>query len=371
MYIENFNDSFYMQRAIELAKLGIGHTKTNPLVGCVIVKDEKIIGEGAHLKFGENHAEINAIEDAKNRGEDIKGATLYVNLEPCSHFGKTPPCAMRIVKEGIKRVVIGTTDPFEKVSGEGIKILEDVGISLTEGVCLEECLSLNERFFTYVKKKRPFVVFKSGMSLDGKIATEKGESKWITSEFSRSYSHELRGKLDAIMVGIETVIVDDPMLNVRHGKYRVNPIRIITDSKLRIPLDAKVLSSDLDSIAIIATTKNFNREKFEKLNKMKNVEVLICKEKNNKVDLIDLMERLKKFDISSILLEGGKTLAAEMLKNNLVDKFYIFMAPILLGSKGIPAIGDLEIENLKDAIKIKDMKCEKLFDDILITGRCD
>ena len=371
MYVENFNDSFYMLRALELAEKGIGHTKTNPLVGCVIVKDEEIIGEGAHLKFGENHAEVNAIEDAKSRGNDLKGATLYVNLEPCSHFGKTPPCANRIVEEGIARVVIGTTDPFPKVAGGGIKILEDAGISITEGVCQEECLNLNERFFTYVKNKRPFVLLKAGMSLDGKIATESGESKWITSEFSRAYSHELRGKLDAIMVGIGTVLADNPTLNVRHGKYRVNPIRIVTDSKLRIPLDAKLLAEDLDSIAIIATTKNCDREKLEKLKKMKNVEVLICDEKNSKVDLKDLIEKLKAYDISSILLEGGRTLNAEMLKNNLVDKFYFFMAPILLGSKGIPALGDLEIHELKDAIKIKDMKCEKLFDDILVTGRCD
>ncbi|MDU5100153.1 MAG: bifunctional diaminohydroxyphosphoribosylaminopyrimidine deaminase/5-amino-6-(5-phosphoribosylamino)uracil reductase RibD [Peptoniphilus grossensis] len=371
MYVENFNDSFYMLRALELAEKGIGHTKTNPLVGCVIVKDEEIIGEGAHLKFGENHAEVNAIEDAKNRGNDLKGASLYVNLEPCSHYGKTPPCANRIVEEGITRVVIGTTDPFPKVAGGGIKILEDAGISITEGVCQEECLKLNERFFTYVKNKRPFVVLKAGMSLDGKIATASGESKWITSEFSRAYSHELRGKLDAIMVGIGTVLADNPTLNVRHGKYRVNPIRIVTDSKLRIPLDAKLLAEDLDSIAIIATTKNCDKEKLEKLKKMKNVEVLIFGEKNGKVDLKDLMEKLKAYDISSILLEGGRTLNAEMLKNNLVDKFYFFMAPILLGSKGIPALGDLEIDTLKDAIKIKDMKCEKLFDDILVTGRCD
>ena len=371
MYIEDFNDVFYMERALELAKEGIGKTKTNPLVGCVIVKDEKIIGEGAHLKFGDNHAEVNAILDAQNKGEDIKGATLYVNLEPCSHTGKTPPCANRIVEEGIKRVVIGTLDPFPKVSGRGVKILEDAGISVTEGLLEEECLNLNERFFTYLKNNRPFVVLKAGMSLDGKIATESGESKWITSEFSRAQSHELRGQLDAIMVGIGTVLSDDPSLNVRHGKYRNNPIRIITDSKLRIPLDAKVLRDDLDSIAILATTENCDKNKLEKLKEMKNVEVLICKDKDSRVDLIDLMEKLKDYDISSILLEGGRALNAEMLKNNLVDKFYFFIAPILLGSKGLPAIGDLDIKDLKDSIKIKDMTCEKLFDDIIVTGRCD
>lgn len=371
MYLEDFNDIFYMERALEIAREGTGKTKTNPLVGCVIVKDDKIIGQGAHLNFGDNHAEVNAILDAKSRGEDIRGATLYVNLEPCSHYGKTPPCAERIVKEGIRRVVIGTADPFEKVSGRGIKILEDAGISVTEGLCEEECLNLNERFFTYLKNKRPFVVLKAGMSLDGKIATETGESQWITSEFSRAHGHELRGQLDAIMVGIGTVLADDPILNTRHGKYKNNPIRIITDSSLRIPLDAKVLRDDLDSIAIIATTEACDKDKLEKLKAMKNVEVLICKDKDKKVDLKDLMERLKDYDISSILLEGGRTLNAEMLKNNLVDKFYFFIAPILLGSKGIPAIGDLEIDELRDTIRIKDMKCEKLFDDILVTGRCD
>lgn len=371
MYLEDFNDIFYMERALEIAREGTGKTKTNPLVGCVIVKDEKIIGQGVHLKFGDNHAEVNAILDAKSRGEDIRGATLYVNLEPCSHYGKTPPCAERIVKEGIRRVVIGTADPFEKVSGRGIKILEDAGISVTEGLCEEECLNLNERFFTYLKNNRPFVVLKAGMSLDGKIATESGESQWITSEFSRANGHELRGQLDAIMVGIGTVLADDPSLNTRHGKYKNNPIRIATDSNLRIPLDAKVLRDDLESICIIATTEACDKDKLEKLKSMKNVEVLICKDKDKKVDLKDLMEKLKDYDISSILLEGGRTLNAEMLKNKLVDKFYFFIAPILLGSKGIPAIGDLEIDELKDAIRIKDMKSEKLFDDILVTGRCD
>ena len=371
MYLEDFNDIFYMERALEIAREGTGKTKTNPLVGCVIVKDEKIIGQGVHLKFGDNHAEVNAILDAKSRGEDIRGATLYVNLEPCSHYGKTPPCAERIIKEGIRRVVIGTADPFEKVSGRGIKILEDAGISVTEGLCEEECLNLNERFFTYLKNKRPFVVLKAGMSLDGKIATETGESQWITSEFSRAHGHELRGQLDAIMVGLGTVLADDPSLDTRHGKYKNNPIRIVTDSSLRIPLDAKVLRDDLKSIAIIATTEACDKDKLEKLKAMKNVEVLICKDKDKKVDLKDLMEKLKDYDISSILLEGGRTLNAEMLKNKLVDKFYFFIAPILLGSKGIPAIGDLEIDELKDAIRIKDMKSEKLFDDILVTGRCD
>jgi len=357
-----------MERAIELAKGGIGKTKTNPLVGCVIVKDDEIIGEGFHEEFGKNHAEVNAILDAKEKGHDIEGATLYVNLEPCSHFGKTPPCANRIVEEKIKRVVIGTTDPFEKVSGRGVEILESNGIEVTEGICEDDCKNLNERFFTYVKNNRPFVVLKAGMTLDGKIATSTGESQWITSEYSRKFSHELRGKLDAIMVGINTVIADNPTLNVRYGAFPYNPIRIILDSKLRIPEDANVLRDDLETIAIIATTKKYDKDKFEKLKNKKNVEILICNEKNEEVDLLDLMAKLKEFDISSILLEGGATLNASMIKEGLIDKYYFFIAPTIIGKTGLSAIGDLKVDALSDAIKLNNIKVETLFGDILVTG---
>lgn len=364
----NFNDSFYMQRAIDLAKGGFGKTKTNPLVGCVIVKDDEIIGEGYHEEFGKNHAEVNAVEDAKSKGHSLEGATLYVNLEPCAHYGKTPPCANRIVEEKIARVVIGTTDPFKEVSGRGVEILEENGIEVVEGVLEEECLELNERFFTYVKKNRPYVVLKAGMTLDGKIATSTGESQWITSDYSRKFSHELRGKLDAIMVGINTVLADNPTLNVRYGDYPYNPIRIILDSKLRIPENSNVLRSDLDSIAIIATTKNYDSKNYERLINKENVEILVCEEKNGQVDLIDLMNKLKDYDISSILLEGGATLNASMIKEKLVDKYYFFIAPMIIGNEGLSAIGDLNIEKLKDTIRLKNIKVETMFGDILVTG---
>ncbi len=366
-----FDDTFYMKRAIDLAKKGIGNTKTNPLVGCVIVKNDEIIGEGYHRRFGENHAEINAILNAKERGYGLEGATLYVNLEPCSHFGKTPPCANRIVKEKIKRVVIGTLDPFPKVAGRGVEIFEKNNISVTEGILENECLLLNERFFIYIKKNRPYVVLKSAMTIDGKIATSTGQSKWITSEYSRRFSHELRGKSDAVMVGINTVLSDNSTLNVRYGEYKNNPIRIIVDSKLRISENANALKDDLDSISIIATTKDYDKANYERLKNKKNVEILICEDKNGQVDLKDAMQRLKKFDISSILLEGGATLNASMLKENMVDKFYFFIAPMIIGSTGLSAIGDLKLEKLSDSIKISDIKVETLFGDILVTGRCD
>lgn len=364
----NFNDSFYMQRAIELAKGGIGKTKTNPLVGCVIVKDDEIIGEGYHEEFGKNHAEVNAILDAKDKGHNLEGSTLYVNLEPCAHYGKTPPCANRIVEEKISRVVIGTSDPFKEVSGRGIEILEENNIEVVEGVLEEECLELNERFFTYVKKNRPFVILKAGMTLDGKIATSTGESQWITSEYSRKFSHELRGQLDSIMVGINTVLSDNPTLNVRYGNYPYNPIRIILDSKLRIPENSNVLREDLDSIAIIATTKNYDRENFKKIKNKEKVEIIICEEKDGQVDLADLMNKLKDYDISSILLEGGATLNASMIREHLVDKYYFFIAPMILGSTGLSAIGDLNIEKLSQSIKLKNLKVETMFGDILVTG---
>lgn len=367
--MKNLDDRYFMSRAIELAKNGIGATKTNPLVGCGIVRNEKIIGEGYHKVFGSCHAEVNAINDAKAKGENLDGATLYVNLEPCSHYGKTPPCADRIIEEKIKRVVIGNCDPFEKVSGRGIERLRNAGIEVEVGVLKEECEKLNERYFTYIKNNRPFVVLKSGMTIDGKIATRTYESQWITSEESRKFSHELRGMCDAIMVGINTVLKDDPTLNVRAGRYSHSPARIIVDSRLRISPSAKVLSKDLENIAIIATTENCDREKFENLSKMENVNVIIVREKDGMVDLRDLMEKLKTFNISSILLEGGGSLNASMLREKLVDKFYFFIAPKIIGSDGISAIGSMGIEKLNEAIDLKDVEVTKIATDILIKGR--
>ena len=367
--MKNLDDRYFMSRAIELAKNGIGATKTNPLVGCVIVRNETIIGEGYHKVFGSCHAEVNAINDTKAKGENLDGVTLYVNLEPCSHFGKTPHCADRIIEERITRVVIGNCDPFEKVSGRGIERLRNAGIEVEVGVLKEECEKLNERYFTYIKNNRPFVVLKSGMTIDGKIATRTYESQWITSEESRKFSHELRGMCDVKKDGINTVLKDDPSLNVRAGRYPHSPARIIVDSRLRISPTAKVLSKDLENIAIIATTENCDREKFEILSKMENVNVVIVKEKSKMVDLRDLMEKLKTFNISSILLEGGGSLNASMLREKLVDKFYFFIAPKIIGSDGISAIGSMGIEKLDEAIDIKDVEVTKIATDILIKGR--
>ena len=235
----------YMRMAIEEAKKGEGFTSPNPLVGAVIVKDDRVIGIGYHKKYGENHAEINAFLNAKENGEDVEGASIYVTLEPCSHYGKTPPCADAIIKNKLKKVIIGCVDSNPKVAGNGIKKLKDAGIDVIVNVLEEECRKLNEVFFYYIANKRPFVVMKYAMTMDGKIATVSGKSKWITSEKTREHSHRFRNKYSAIMVGINTVIEDNPMLNCRLPNTR-NPIRIILDSSLKISLDSNICKTSKD-----------------------------------------------------------------------------------------------------------------------------
>ena len=233
----------YMKRALELAERGRGRTSPNPVVGAVIVRDGAVIGEGWHKKCGENHAEINAFEDAARRGEDVRGADMYVTLEPCSHYGRTPPCAKAIIGHGIKRVHIGILDPNPKVAGRGVRMMKAAGIHVESGILEEECRRINEIFLKYITTKTPFVVMKTAMTLDGKIAACTGDSKWVTGEESRRAVQEMRNRLTGIMVGIGTVLADDPRLTCRLEGGR-DPVRIIADTHLRIPLDAKVLKDD-------------------------------------------------------------------------------------------------------------------------------
>ena len=285
-----------MELAIKLAKKGEGKVNPNPMVGAVIVKDGIVIGEGYHEKYGEGHAEVNAFKSLK---EDPSGATMYVTLEPCSHYGKTPPCADKIIKNNIKRVVIGMIDPNPLVAGNGVDKLKKAGIEVKVGVLEEKCKKLNEVFIKYILSKKPFVVLKTAMSLDGKIATRTGESKWISSEKSRLQVHNLRNKLSAIMVGVNTVIKDNPELTCRIENGN-NPIRIIVDSTLRIPMNSKVLQNK-DNKTIIATTKRANIKNMQELLK-KNINVLIIDEKNGQVDLSALIKKLGELNIDSILL---------------------------------------------------------------------
>jgi len=328
-------DEIFMRRALHLANKGAGWVSPNPMVGAVIVKNGKIIGEGWHKIFGDNHAEINAMIDAGEK--NLKNSTLYVTLEPCCFYGKTPPCTDAIIKSGIKRVVIGTLDPNPKVNGKGIKMLEKNRIKIDVGVLENEARKSNEFFIKYHQKGLPFIISKWAMGLDGCIATSKGESKWITSEKSRQYVHRLRSQVDAIIVGINTIIKDDPQLNVRlkSGEFR-QPKRIILDSKLRTPLDAKCLNDKTGGENIIATITKNKSTKSNKL-KEKGAKIIYVKSKEGKVDLIELLKKLKNENILSCLVEGGSQVHSTFFKEKLVDKIVIFIAPKIIGGGGIYA----------------------------------
>lgn len=317
-----------MKRAIELAKKGEGRVNPNPLVGAVIVKDGKIIGEGYHEKIGGNHAEINAFN---NCTEKAKGGTLYVNLEPCSHYGKTPPCVDRIIEERISEVYISIKDPNPKVGGRGIEKLKENGVKVSLGLLEKESGRLNEIFIKYMEDEYPFVVLKGGISLDGKISTKTGESMWITGEESRKHAHGLRNKYSGILVGIETVIGDDPRLTCRVENGN-NPTRIIVDSSLRIPIGSEILKKQDGAKTIIGTLKNSNKDKKEKLKSL-GIEIIELSEEKGRVNLRELFKKLKDREIDSVLIEGGGTINYSALETDLVDKIYLYIAPKIIGGK--------------------------------------
>jgi diaminohydroxyphosphoribosylaminopyrimidine deaminase/5-amino-6-(5-phosphoribosylamino)uracil reductase len=333
------------------------------MVGAVIVRNGKIIGRGYHKKCGDYHAEINAINNVKG---SIRGSTLYINLEPCSHYGRTPPCVDTLIKKGLKRVVVGTPDPNPEVNGKGIKILRSKGIKVDVGILDTECRQLNEHYFKFIKSGIPYVSVKYAQTLDGRIATKTGDSQWISSEASRKYVHFLRSTNDGIMVGAGTVIADNPQLTVRHAKGK-NPLRIIVDSKLRIPIKSSVLTDDNPHQTIIATTSNTPARKITAIKKL-GVEVLVVrKERNGKVSFSSLLKELGKREIMSVLVEGGSGMITALLKVNLVDKMIIPISPRILG-KGLEAIGDLNINKIKDAIKFSSFKTMKKGDDLIFEG---
>jgi len=359
------NDEFFMKIALGLAEEAMGFTNPNPLVGAVIVKDGRIIGKGYHEKYGENHAEINALNYAV---ENVEDATMYVTLEPCSHFGKTPPCVDRIIKSGIKRVIIAMEDPNPIVSGNGIRILRENGLEVKVGVLKEEAERLNEIYIKYIVTKIPFTIMKAGMSLDGKIATYTGDSRWVTGEKARKYGHLLRQKVSAILVGVNTVIMDDPMLNTRLDNMQcVDPIRIILDSSGRIPITSKVLNINPSSTIVVVT--KFTLEDKVKAIREKGVEVLVSSAKNGRVDLQFLMEELGKREIDSLLIEGGGEVSFSFFKEDLVDKVVFFIAPKIIGGRDAktPVEGE-GIAHIKDVVDLKDMEITKLGKDIMIEG---
>ena len=357
-------DEYYMGLAISLARKGIGKVNPNPMVGAVIVKDNKIIGTGYHERYGGKHAEINAIENSR---QSLNGSTMYVNLEPCSHFGKTPPCVDKIIESKINKVVISSVDPNPLVQGKGVKKLRDAGIEVKVGVLDKENKKLNEVFLKYIKNKKPFVVMKVAMSLDGKISTTTGQSKWISCDESRRYVHKLRSEVMSILVGINTVIKDNPMLDCRleNGK---NPIRIIVDTTLKIPIDSKIVSSSKSIRTIVVTTKNANRNVM-KLLEDKGVEILTVNLKNNLVDLKEMINKLGELNIDSILIEGGSSLNFSAINENIVDKIQVYVAPIILGGESSKTpIGGQGVDDIKEAFKLHRLEYKQVGSDILIEG---
>ena len=359
------NDEYYMKLALALARRGLGKTSPNPMVGALIVKGGRIIGQGYHRRFGDPHAEINAIQDAKG---DVKGATLYVTLEPCCHKKKkTPPCLDTLLKYKWKRVVIGTLDPNPKVNGRSIAILKQKRIETKVGVLKEECQSLNEAYFKYIQTGMPFVTLKFAETLDGRIATSTGDSKWISSELSLKWAHRLRSLHDAVLVGVGTVLEDDPQLTVRLVKGR-NPTRVVADSRLRIPLKSKILR-DLESApTIIAATSQADIEKSFALNVM-GIEVLTIGEDNEgMVDLKGLLKKLGERNISSVLVEGGATTLTSFIRQGLVDKIVAIIAPKIMG-EGVEAVGELGILKVGRALKLSFDKVYRKGEDIIIEAK--
>ncbi len=356
-------DEVYMNLALELALKGEGKVNPNPMVGAVIVKNEKVIAKGFHRAYGEDHAEVDAFRNAKENMED---ATLYVTLEPCCHHGKTPPCVDEIIKRKIKKVIVGCLDPNPLVRGKGIKKMLEHGIEVEMSTLEEKCKGINEIFFKYVTCKRPFVIMKSAMTLDGKIASKSGDSKWITCEEARNEVHKLRNKVSGIMVGIGTVISDNPQLTCRIPEGR-NPIRIVVDTFLKIPLESKVLENCEKISTIIATTDKASSEKIKMIQE-KNAQVLILPEKMGKVDLTKLMDRLGDLGVDSVLLEGGGTLNYSAMKEKIVDKVKVYISPKMVGGQGKTPLEGEGVLKIQDAIKINKLSMKTIGTDIVLEG---
>ncbi|MCX5716241.1 MAG: bifunctional diaminohydroxyphosphoribosylaminopyrimidine deaminase/5-amino-6-(5-phosphoribosylamino)uracil reductase RibD, partial [Candidatus Omnitrophica bacterium] len=321
------DDKFYMRLALVLAQKGRGGTSPNPMVGAVIVKNNKIVGLAYHKEAGGPHAEAAALKEA---GKSAKGAALYINLEPCAHFGRTPPCTQAIIKSGIKKVIAAMKDPNPIIAGRGFVRLKKNGIKVAAGTLEDEAKILNEVFIKYITKKMPFVIVKAAQSLDGKIAAKTGDSKWITSEESRRYVHRLRSQVDAVMVGAGTVVKDDPLLTSRVSEKQ--PVKVIVDSELKISHSAKIFSKESPAKVILATTAKATKNRIEKFRNI-GAEVLVLKKKNSMVGLRQLMKELAKREITSILVEGGGELIGSLVDEKLVDKFSIFIAPKIIGGK--------------------------------------
>lgn len=357
-------DEKYMEQALTLAQYARGRTNPNPMVGAVIVRDGRVVGQGWHRQAGTPHAEINALQQA---GELARNATIYVTLEPCSHHGRTGPCVEALIAAGIKKVIIAMTDPNPLVAGQGIQKLHEAGIEVVEGVLSGEAAKLNEIFIKWISTKMPFVLLKSAMSLDGKIASYTGHSKWITGADARAYGHKLRDIYDAILVGIGTILADNPSLTTRLEYQGKNPARVIVDSKARTPIESNIVTDGLAK-TIIAVTHEAPQDKVDTLRAC-GVEVIVCESKSGGVNLSYLFKVLGELQITSILIEGGASINASALEDNLVDKIHWFIAPKIIGGSRAPGpIGGKGITEVNNAKVFEDVHIELIGEDILISA---
>ena len=358
-----FNDKFYMLRALKLAQKAEGKTSPNPIVGCVIVKNNRVISEGYHRGAGLHHAEITALKKARN----TKNATMYVTLEPCDHYGKTPPCTDEIIKRKIRKVVIAIKDPNEINNGRGVRKLRRNKISVKLGVLEKEANKIYRPYAKFITEKLPFVTVKIAESLDGKIATSKGESKWISNELSRIYVHKLRSRVDAVMVGINTVLKDNPLLLARIRPKEATK-RVVVDSKLKLPLNSQLIRTARIAPLIIATTNKSSKKKRNMLTK-KGALVIVIRSKNSKIDLQNLFQALATMDIMHVLVEGGGELIGSLFDEGLVDRMLFFISPKIIGGEtAVTSIRGRGVQRINDAIRLKNMEIKRFKEDILVEG---
>ena len=363
---QHFMDELYMLECLSLAEKGAEYVSPNPMVGAVLVKRGKIIGCGYHRQFGGAHAEVNAMRSAKN---NVRGATLYVNLEPCNHFGKTPPCTKLIISSGIKEVIVGMRDPNPLVQGKGIAQLRQAGIKVRVGVCKVECQALNETFTKCISTGFPFVTLKVAQTLDGKIADGTGKSKWISNMMSQSIVHKLRARYDAVLVGAGTVINDNPQLTVRRTTGR-NPIRIIIDGRFKVPVAAKVFSKNSNAKTILVVANVFLRHQNKKHKELiqRGVEVIgLPSRKNGTIFMKKILFVLGKKGITSVLVEGGASVYGRLLDEKLADKVILFIAPKILGS-GIDSFSYISKRLLGNEVQLHKLSARNVKGDVLIEG---
>lgn len=362
------DDRYYMRAALRLAGKGGGLTSPNPMVGSVVVRDGMIVGTGYHEYVGGPHAEVNALRAA---GDSAAGATLYVTLEPCNHFGRTPPCTQAILAARIARVVIGMADPNAHVKGGGADYLRTEGVAVETGVLEHECRLINQSFIKHVMTGIPHVTLKAAMTLDGRIATRKGDSKWISNDLSRRFVHSLRCRLDGILVGIGTALADDPLLTARVGKRTKcrQPTRIVLDSGLRIPVESRLVQTARDYPLIIGCSQQASAERAEAL-EQKGAKVLRLPCENGRIDLQALLVELGKLPLISVLVEGGSRVLGEFLERDLADDCYFFYAPkILADPEGLPSFSGKARENMARAFKVYDLKVRRFGEDVMFSGR--